>query len=87
MITATRNVHVADHDANSNKIIQKFYDQLRFTVEYAGLGFREFFMLSGAHRNQKKQNLGKDLTICDANYKYVRYIFIVVVVVENNILS
>lgn len=48
-MTAMHDVHVAGYDANSKVIIQAFYDQLRYTEEYAGLTFGEFFMLSGAH--------------------------------------
>lgn len=68
-MTATHDVYIANNDANSMKIIQKFYDELRYTEEYAGLTFGEFFMLSGAHRNQKKQNRGRDLAISEKNYK------------------
>lgn len=71
LMTATRRVHEADYDANSKKTIQTFYDQLCTTEEYAGLVIGEFYMLSGAHRNQKAKNKGRDLTIRDKNYRSI----------------
>lgn len=68
-IIATCNVYIANNDANSMKIIQKFYNELRYTEEYAGLTFSELFMLSGAHQNPKKENRGHDLAISKKNYK------------------